>query len=37
MPVKSHENGDANEQVVMIKLSVPYTADFGFGKIKIAR
>jgi len=36
VPVKGHENKDANGQVVLIKLSVPYTADFGFGEIKIA-
>jgi hypothetical protein len=36
VPVKGHKNKDANEQMVVIKVSVPYTADFGFGKIKIA-
>jgi hypothetical protein len=36
VPVKGYENGDANEQVVVVKFSVPYTTDFGFGQIKIA-
>ena len=30
----TQENGDINEQVVVIKSSVLYTADFGFGQIK---
>lgn len=30
----TQENGDTNEQVVVIKSSVLYTADFGFGQIK---
>jgi hypothetical protein len=33
--VERHENGNANELVV-IKCSVPYTAGFGFGLIKLA-
>ena len=31
----TQENGNSKEPVV-IKFSVPYTADFGFGQIKLA-
>jgi hypothetical protein len=30
----TQENGDANEQVVVIKSSMVYTADSGFGQMK---
>ena len=33
---RSQDNGDAIEQAVVIKLPVPLTAYFGFGRVNLA-